>query len=70
MQLLMCSMIDACFRCQESKKSEAYFPCMMAKYRVQFMDVWERYNIVLKVRVALFLQYFYRISLTLAVLVE
>ncbi|XP_050415891.1 protein sel-1 homolog 3 [Patella vulgata] len=35
-------------RCKESRKTEAYLPCTIALFRIQFMDLWTRYHIWMK----------------------
>ncbi|KAK3609382.1 hypothetical protein CHS0354_036623 [Potamilus streckersoni] len=36
-------------RCKESPKTEAYLPCSIALYRIQFLEIWTRYQIWIKV---------------------
>ncbi|XP_067676665.1 protein sel-1 homolog 3-like [Haliotis asinina] len=35
-------------RCKESRKTEAYLPCSLALAKIQFIDVWTRYHIWMK----------------------
>ncbi|OWF53033.1 protein sel-1 homolog 3-like [Mizuhopecten yessoensis] len=36
-------------KCRDSPKSEAYLPCSMALYRVQFLEMWDKHRDILQV---------------------
>ena len=37
-------------RCRDSKHTEAYLPCTIALYRVQILEFWLKYQLILQVR--------------------
>ncbi|CAH1796540.1 unnamed protein product [Owenia fusiformis] len=41
-------LLDLYSRCAESRQTEAYLPCKLAFFRVQFMDMWVRYQFMMK----------------------